>query len=57
MQPGDVLTVPAANPTLVSHVGIAMNATTWIHAVGAGRTVSIGRMPVDAKILAVRRVL
>jgi len=58
IQPGDlVLTASTVNPTVISHVGIAIDDTTWIQAVGAGRTVSIGRMPADAKILAVRRVL
>ena len=58
IRPGDlVLTASTASPTVISHVGIAIDDTTWIQAVGAGRTVSIGRMPVDTKILAVRRVL
>jgi LysM repeat protein len=58
IQPGDlVLTASTVNPTVISHVGIAIDETTWIQAVGVGRSVSIGRMPVDAKILAVRRVL
>ncbi len=56
--PGDlVLRASTANPTVISHVGIAIDDTTWIQAVGAGRTVSIGQMPDDTKILAVRRVL
>ena len=56
--PGDlVFTASTVNPTVISHVGIAIDDTTWIQAVGAGRTVSIGRMPADTKILAVRRVL
>ena len=58
IRPGDlVLTASKANPTVISHVGIAIDDTTWIQAVGVGRTVSIGRMPVDTKILTVRRVL
>ena len=56
--PGDlVFTASTANPALISHVGIAIDDTTWIQAVGAGRAVSIGRMPGDTKILAVRRVV
>lgn len=56
--PGDlVLTASTGAPTVISHVGIALDDATWIQAVGAGRTVSIGRLPVDSKILAVRRVL
>ena len=58
IRPGDlVLTASTATPTVISHVGIAIDDTTWIQAVGVGRTVSIGRMPVDAKILGVRRVV
>jgi len=58
IRPGDlVLTAAVATPTVISHVGIAIDDTTWIQAVGAGRTVSVGKMPVDTKILAVRRVL
>ena len=58
IRPGDlVLAASTATPTVISHVGIAIDDATWIQAVGAGRTVSIGRMPVDAKILTVRRVL
>ena len=56
--PGDlVLTASTATPTVISHVGIAIDDTTWIQAVGVGRTVSVGRMPVDTKILGVRRVV
>ena len=58
IMPGDlVFTASTANPTVISHVGIAIDDTTWIQAVGAGRAVSIGRMPVATKILAVRRVV
>ncbi len=52
-----VLTASAAAPSVISHVGIALSDSTWIQAVGPGRSVSIGHVPVDTKILAVRRVL
>ena len=57
IQPGDlVFTSVHGDVARITHVGIALSDTTWIQAVGAGRTVSIGSMPSDTKILAVRRL-
>ncbi len=57
IQPGDlVFTSAYGDPARITHVGIALSDTTWIHAVGVGQTVRIGAMPSDAKILAVRRL-
>ncbi len=57
LQPGDlVFTSAYGDPARITHVGIALSETTWIHAIGVGRTVSIGALPSDAKILAVRRL-
>lgn len=55
--PGDlVFTSVYGDPARITHVGVALSDSTWIHAVGVGRTVSIGTLPADTKILAVRRV-
>lgn len=51
-----VFTSVVGDPNLISHVGIALDATTWIHAVGVGRSVSIGSLPAASRIMAVRRI-
>jgi LysM repeat protein len=51
-----VFTSAVGDPNLISHVGIALDASTWIHAVGVGRSVSIGSIPPASKIMAVRRI-
>ena len=57
IQPGDLVFTSTTNdPARITHVGIALGDTTWIHAVGVGRTVSIAALPSDAKIVAVRRL-
>ena len=57
IQPGDLVFTSTTNdPSHITHVGIALSDTTWIHAVGVGRTVSTGALPSDAKIVAVRRL-
>ncbi len=52
-----VFTASTSSPGVVSHVGIALDGSTWIQAVGVGQTVRIGSLPADGKILGVRRVL
>jgi peptidoglycan DL-endopeptidase CwlO len=55
--PGDLVFTSAVNdPRLISHVGIALSSTTWIHAVGTGRPVSIGSIPPSSRIMAVQRI-
>jgi cell wall-associated NlpC family hydrolase len=57
LQPGDlVFTSAYHDPARITHVGVALSDTTWIHAVGVGRTVSTGAMPADSKIVGVRRL-
>jgi peptidoglycan endopeptidase LytE len=51
-----VFTSVVGDPNLISHVGVALDAKTWIHAVGVGRSVSIGSLPPASKIMAVRRI-
>jgi cell wall-associated NlpC family hydrolase len=43
------------NPTVISHVGLAINSWQWIQAPRAGDVVRIGPIPRDSVIQAVRR--
>ncbi len=45
------------DPTVISHVGIAISSTQWIQAAGSGSGVILGSLPADGRILAVRRLL
>ena len=47
----------SAQPTVISHVGIAMSSTTWIQAAGTGKPVKIGPIPPASQIVAVRRIV
>jgi cell wall-associated NlpC family hydrolase len=51
-----VFTSVVGDPNMITHVGIALDATTWVQAVGVGRPVSIGPLPPASKIMAVRRI-
>jgi LysM repeat protein len=54
---GDLVFTSATNdPDMITHVGIALDSRRWIHAVGHGKTVSIGSLPSDSKIMAVQRI-
>ena len=56
--PGDlVFEFSHANPTVISHVGVAIDATHWIQAAGTNIPVAIGPMPATDKIQAVRRIV
>ncbi len=51
-----VFTSSTGDPASITHVGIALDSTTWIQAVGPGRTVRIASLPQPTKIIAVRRL-
>ncbi len=54
---GDLVFTSAVNdPTLITHVGVALDSQRWVHAVGLGRTVSIGSLPTSDRIMAVQRI-
>ncbi|HYN33801.1 MAG TPA: LysM peptidoglycan-binding domain-containing protein [Ilumatobacteraceae bacterium] len=54
---GDLVFTSAVNdPTLITHVGVALDAQRWVHAVGVGRTVSITPLPTSNRIMAVQRI-
>jgi cell wall-associated NlpC family hydrolase len=57
IQPGDLVFTSAYDDAArITHVGVALSDSSWIHAVGVGRTVSIHAMPSDTRIVAVRRL-
>ncbi len=51
-----VFTSSVGDPALITHVGIALDSRRWVHAVGVGRTVSIGSLPATDHIMAVQRI-
>lgn len=51
-----VFTSATDDPDMITHVGIALDSRRWVHAVGFGRTVTIGSLPSDDKIMAVQRI-
>ncbi len=54
---GDLVFTSATNdPDMITHVGIAIDSRRWVQAVGFGRTVTIGSLPSDSKIMAVQRI-
>jgi LysM repeat protein len=54
---GDLVFTSATNdPDMITHVGIALDSRRWIQAIGHGRTVTIGSLPSDSKIMAVQRI-
>lgn len=56
--PGDLIfQYNSAHPTVISHVGIVVDPTHWIQAVGSTTPVKIGTIPGDDRIQAVRRVV
>jgi peptidoglycan endopeptidase LytE len=57
IQPGDLIFQKRHGSTLINHVGMALDATTWIQATGPGDTVRIGRIPPTSTIAAVRRII
>ena len=53
---GDLIFIfSTRNPTVISHVGIAISATQWINAPRTGDVVRISSMPSADKIQSVRR--
>lgn len=45
------------DPTVISHVGIAVSDSQWIQAAGTASGVKLSSMPSDGRILAVQRLL
>lgn len=56
IKPGDlVFMYSSRNPTAISHVGIAISPTRWVHAPRPGDVVREGPLPPASRIIAVRR--
>lgn len=54
---GDLVFTSSVNdPELITHVAIALDSRRWVNAVGPGKTVTIGSIPSDDKIMAVQRI-
>lgn len=54
---GDLVFTSSVNdPELITHVAIALDSRRWVNAVGPGKTVTIGSIPSDEKIMAVQRI-
>lgn len=52
---GDLIFMKRRGSDTINHVGMAIDANRWIHAVGTGDVVRIGSMPAIGSIEAVRR--
>jgi cell wall-associated NlpC family hydrolase len=56
IKPGDlVFMYSSRNPNVISHVGIAISPTRWVHAPRPGDVVREGPLPPASRIVAVRR--
>ena len=55
IQPGDLVFLESSSGSgVISHVGIAISSTQWIHAPRSGELVRIGAIPMS-RVVAVRR--
>lgn len=52
-----VFTAGSTGTMVISHVGIALDATRWVHATNPGDVVKVATLPASSKILAVRRIV
>ena len=59
IRPGDLVfsARSGTDPTVISHVGIAVSSTQWVQAAGTSMGVKQTNLPSDERILAVRRLL
>jgi len=54
---GDLVFTSSVNDReLITHVAIALDSRRWVNAVGPGKTVTIGSIPSDDRIMAVQRI-
>jgi len=54
---GDLVFTSSVNdPELITHVAIALDSRRWVNAVGPGKTLTIGSIPSDDRIMAVQRI-
>jgi LysM repeat protein len=57
IQPGDLVFLDTNGDGAINHVGMAINATTWVQAPGPGDIVRLGALPPKGLIVAVRRYI
>ncbi len=58
IKPGDLIFMATHNdPTAINHVGIAVDATHWIHAPAPGDVVSLAPIPPKGVLATVRRLI
>lgn len=57
MKPGDLVFMASHGTAEITHVGIAVDATHWIHAPAPGDVVRLGPMPPKGIITTVRRLI
>lgn len=58
IQPGDLVFMAThGDPTLITHVGIAVDSTHWIHAPRPGDVVRLAPLPAKGLITTVRRLI
>jgi LysM repeat protein len=55
--PGDLIFLATHGSTVINHVGMAIDATRWVHAVRPGDFVRTGSIPSKSNIVAVRRFI
>jgi LysM repeat protein len=57
IRPGDLVFMDTDNDGVINHVGMAIDAATWIQAPGPGDVVRLGAIPPESMIAAVRRLV
>ncbi|HEY0521196.1 MAG TPA: NlpC/P60 family protein, partial [Ilumatobacteraceae bacterium] len=57
IQPGDLIFMATHGSAEISHVGIAVDATHWIHAPAPGDVVRLAPIPAKGLLAAVRRIV
>ena len=58
IKPGDLVFMAThGDPTAITHVGIAVDATHWIHAPAPGDVVRLAPIPPKGLLAAVRRLV
>jgi peptidoglycan endopeptidase LytE len=54
---GDLVFQDTDGDGIINHVGIALSGSTWVHSRSSRLAVAWGALPVDSRIVAVRRIL
>lgn len=54
---GDLVFLAARGDDVITHVGLALSSSSWVHATRPGNPVTISALPAPARIFAVRRLV